>query len=95
MITPLLFGVLVAIDFGFILFSMLDHGNRVYGDIIAGILATILSFMLANYIISGLIVAEGTTKIIDGSIGYFFVVIGIVIGIVTTKNVWDIVMENV
>lgn len=95
MITPLVFGVLVVIDFVFILFTILDNGNRVYGDIVTGILATILSFMLANYIISGLIIADGTTPMLDSAIGYFFVLIGIIVGIITAKNTWDIVMENV
>lgn len=95
MITPLIFGILVCMDFAFILFAMLDHGNRVYGDIVAGILATVLSGMLANYIISGLVVADGSTPILDGSIGYFFVLIACVIGIITVKNVWDVVMEYV
>jgi hypothetical protein len=91
MITPLIFGVLCVIDFAFILFALLDNENRVYGDIVASGLSVILSFMLSNYIISGLIIASESTPIMDGSIGYFFVLIGVVMAIVTIWKIVDVI----
>lgn len=53
MISPLLFGVLAIVDFVLIVYSFYDSQNRVYGNIISSLLAVILSFLLAQMIISG------------------------------------------
>ena len=70
MISPLIFWVLVAVDAVLILYSFIDHDNRVYANVITAFLAFLLSGMLAFYALGGIVgenVPTVTEKIVNWS----------------------------
>ena len=53
MITPLVFWVLAGIDACLIIYSFWDHENRMYGNVITCLIASVLSGLLGLYILNG------------------------------------------
>lgn len=53
MITPLIFWFLAAVGFGLIVYMFLDSENRIFGHVFAGVIATMLFFLLGITMISG------------------------------------------
>jgi membrane-bound metal-dependent hydrolase YbcI (DUF457 family) len=53
MITPIIFWFLAAVGFVLVIYTFLDSENRIYGHVFAGVIATILFFLLGTTMITG------------------------------------------
>lgn len=53
MITPMIFWFLAAVGFVLLVYMFVDSENRIFGHVFAGVIATILFFLLGTLMISG------------------------------------------
>lgn len=53
MITPIIFWFLAAVGFVLVIYMFLDSENRIYGHVFAGVISTILFFLLGTTMITG------------------------------------------
>jgi len=97
MIPILVFAVLCVVLVALIIYAVTDHDNRVFGNITASLMATVLALVLAVTSVSGAVrdyTTGGELYIVqDGSLPWLFGAVGIVMGIVTALFVTDAVME--
>jgi PKD repeat protein len=79
-IPSLLLAILILVDFGLIIYALLDN-ERIFGAIIAALIAVILSFYLGMVFVFGGGVDAGTA-FKDAPVGWFFIFVGVVMVLV-------------
>lgn len=81
--------------FGLVVYALLDN-ERIYGSVLAGICAALLSFICGYQLMFGLVRADTAvqTVFMDLPLGYFFIFCGISITIMTFAVIVDTVLKG-
>jgi hypothetical protein len=90
------FNVMVVIDVFFIAYSVIDHRNRLYANVVLAFLAGMLSAYLALAIQSGIVydTIGGSINIINsGSAGNFLYLVSTVMFVYTIIMVYEVLDE--
>jgi hypothetical protein len=78
------------------IYALADN-ERIYASIFAAILAALLSALLGYQFLFGLIQSEfytGATPATDQPLGYFFIMVSIMIGVITLAIVTDSLLKR-
>lgn len=90
------FNLLIAVDILFVIYSVIDHENRLYANIAIAFLAGILSAFISSIVSTSVVYSEisGVIDIVNSpSVGYLFLLISTVMFVYTVFMVYEVINE--
>lgn len=88
------FNLMIVIDILFIVYSVIDHRNRLYANVITSFLAGLLSAFLGVAIISGAVYDGSVANVVDSpSVGYFLAFVSMIMFAYTMFMAYEILNE--
>lgn len=76
-----------------VVYAMIDN-ERLYSAVFAAILASILSGLVGYQLLFGLIQTDASTRYTDQPLGYFFIMVAIMVFLITLAVVVDGIMKK-